>query len=477
MPKPMVFCKKKTFIMWIILIISSCFAPYGFAEQARLRRMMVTIKTLDEIQARITEEERVLRELAQEEALMAAVSKIGEGLFKEGLKTESVEGGLLKRPSFIENLKSQLGRAQLRSSIVTEFKYDDNYYQFPDKEKGDFLPRINTSHYLRLPRGESYIELNYSYNSQYFLHRTTNKRIQAFRFTSLYKPSRIFSWELTHEYERVSDLRIFDTDLATQVIYNQRKCRTDKNTSSAVFTYMPGGRHNLVHLRLQHEELSTAVQEDESQTDRVDFDFERYLNPTTSLLLGFNYQLKDERSWGQNDEREENYFLGLRRDLSNLTKFTGRFTYNTLDYKNTPEEVNDDEFHYTLNLDLYHRISPFTDISFNYIFKRQKKIEDDYRMFLRNEFAFVLNHYFLNGLSVLFNPRYKLDFYSQKDAVNDVDNDSRKRNTYSLRAGLNYRFNDWLNLGLGYTFEAVHSGLLDEKYTNNTYSVELRGDF
>lgn len=441
-------------------------------ERARLRRMLAATEALDHLQARITEEESALREIAQQEALVYAASRGADGAEAQTVQTEeqSRPEGLLNRFGF--------GRAQLRTSVVTELKYDDNVYQFPDNEKSDMVPRLNYAYYLRLPRGQSYLEANYAHNYRHFPNRTTSEREQTFRVTSLYRPSDIFNWELTHEYVRTSDLGVFDTNFSEQSISNKRKRRKDRNATTSILTYMPGGRHNLLHLRMQHEDISAAVQEYESQTERIDFDFERYFDPTTSLLMGFSYRLFDERSWGRNDERERDWFFGFRRDLSPLTKLTGRFDYDAINKKNTTESLVNSEFYYKARFDLYHRISPFTDISMDYIWMDRKAISNHYRSYVSNEVGFSLNHYFLNGLSARINPNYRHEYYPADGVTAGHEEDSRTKHIYTVTAGLNYRLSDWLNLGLGYTLDAIRAPLhFNDKYIRNTYSVELRGDF
>lgn len=433
---------------------------------------------LSRVESGIIQDEQELRGLMSDTVQEMAMSERGYAGRKEEQPCLFARAAALT-----EKVKKEFSLARMRTSVVTGVTYESNIYRFPDNEISDLKPRANVSHSVRLPRGESYLEAAASHNSERLIHRATHYRYSDFRFTSFYRPSNIFNWELDYNRQITSDLNVVDTNFQGQTINNNRHKLLKRNLFTSIFTCMPGGRQNLMHATLQQENVSCRPVENINDSDlqeravyRAIFDYERYINPITSVFLGMNFQFTDYKSWGQNDARDRDWFVGFRRDLSGLTKFVARYDLDALTRKSTPESAVRNEQTHNVRINLSQRISPFTDISPYYNFQR-KDYADRYWRYFSHEVGFSFNHSFLNGLSATFNPNYRIELYPQSYA-NTVDNVSNKKAYYSIGSGLNYRLNDWWSLGAGYSLSMVRGpSLLDSKYADNSYNIELRGDF
>lgn len=456
-----------------IIILSLIFIPKNIrAQEVVLPPKGIIIETyldrLENTMLRLQEEGRILRILTQEQMLEALTKEaLPEGLALE----EKPKKSILKTSSeFFEDI---FEGAQLRTSLATKIKYDDNVNLVADDTKGDWIYNINPSLNLKLTRGQSYLGLDYNYNYDYYL-KDVSDNVQTHRFTTtlFYKPSNIFSFQLDELFEGTGAVDLFKLAPFTIDRFNRSHDRVNASKLSAILTYMPWGKTNLAHLKFTDSRAYSEDRSLESNSQNYEVDIEHYLNPITSVYLGLGFGKTAYELGTEKDEDTQSTILGLKYDLTNITKAEAKFSYDRSDY----DDGTDDEG-YKLDCTLRHKISNITDITGTYTFGLTNTVSNDYRRYHTNKLALSLSHQFTQKISLSLGTTFTLDNYFKDDYIGTGSEVDKEREKYDFDFGLNQQLYKWLNLSFSFKHARTISELADESYRNNVYTLGARLDF
>lgn len=419
---------------------------------------------------RLQEEEKILQTLAQEQTLE---SLSGETMPEEAL---SLLGEKPKRSMFAAShrfLEDMFESAQLRTSIAATIKYDDNVKLTADDMEGDWIYTIRPALNLKLTRGQSYLGLDYSYTYDYYLKKTSRdtqtNRLDA---TLFYKPSNIFSFQLDEVFEGTGAVDLFKLVPFTIDRFNRSHDRVNASSLNTVFTYMPWGRTNLAHFKFRDSRTYSEDRSLESDSQKVEVDIEHYLNPITSVYFGYGFGPTHYEAASGKDADIRSVILGLKYDLTNVTKTEAKFSYDTSDY----DDGTDDEG-YKLDCTLRHKISNITDLSGTYTFGLTNTISADYRRYHTNKLALSLSHQFTQKLSLYLGTTFQIDDYLEGDFIGTGPAEDKERKKYDFSFGLNQQLYKWLNLSFNYKHSRTLSEFATESYRDNLYTCKAQLDF
>jgi len=412
------------------------------------------------------EEERALRKLTQEQMIDYLLNQgLEQNLVAERKPKESM---LKKSFAFLEDM---FMTTQLSSRLITQVKYDDNV-KLDKNRDGDWIYTFNPSVNLKLTRGQSYLGLDY--NLIYDFYNGLYKDAQTHNFTStlFFKPSNIFSFQLNEIFEGTRTIDLFALVPFTIDRFNRAHQRVNANKLNTVFTYMPWGRTNLAHLKLNDERAYSQDHSLDNNTQTFEIDIEHYLNPITSVYFGLGLGQTNYEEATTKDKGSQSNILGLKYDLTNITKAEATFTYDLYDY-----DDGTDEFGYTLDCTLRHKISNLTHVAGTYRFAFSDSESNDYRRYHTNKLDLSLNHQFTQTISLSTDASYTIDNYLSTDYIGTESAIDKERRQYSFGVGLNRQLYKWLNLSLKYNHSRIISEFADEGYRDNLYTLGARMDF
>jgi len=157
--------------------------------------------------------------------------------------------------------------------------------------------------------------------------------------------------------------------------------------------------------------------------------------------------------------------LGLKYDLTNITKLQAQLSYDISAY-----EEGDSEEGYNLNCSLSHRLSNFTDLSGTYTFGLSNSASSDYRRYQQHNLNLSLNHQLSQRLSLSLGTTLGMDNYFKEDYIGTGGPEDKERRQYGFNFGLNHRLYNWLSLNFRYRHSRLLSEFPDEGYIENVYS-------
>lgn len=415
---------------------------------------------------RMQEEEKILKVLVQEQLL----DSLSGNVSAQELYFEEKPKSILKTP--VKFLEAAFEGMQLRTTLNTQIKYDDNVTLNKEKED-DWIYNINPIMNLKLTRGQSYLGLNYNYNYDYYLKGTSpNVHTHQFTTTFFYKPSNIFSFQLNELFQGTGAIDLFKLVPFTIDRFNRAHNQVNANKLSTVLTYMPWGKTNLAHLNFTDERAYSNERPLESNSQNLEADIEHYLNPIASVYLGLGFGVTHYEEVGTKDKDTLSNILGLKYDLDPITKAEAKFSYDMNDY----DDGTDDKA-YKLDCTLRHKLSNLTNISGTYTLGFTSTVSTDYRRYHTNKLALSLSHQFTQKLSLSLASTYTLDNYSEGDFIGTGEAVDKERKKYDIDLGLNHHLYKWLNLTLSYRHARTLSEFADESYRDNGYSWGARLDF
>lgn len=181
--------------------------------------------------------------------------------------------------------------------------------------------------------------------------------------------------------------------------------------------------------------------------------------PKTRLLVEYDYGRVDYTKTASttNDNRYHRLWVGVKGNITKKTSGLVKYGYEARDYKGKKDKDGD-----TVKVELEHKYSRRTSLLFSVTrgLKEATTISDTFDEGLDSSLRLIY----------VFNRR--LSMTSGFSYINDKYKSGRKDYTYSPLVYLQYNFQKWLKMRLGYKYQERDSNQVDNSYKNHVYSLE-----